>query len=79
VWIKLHNEELNDLYPSSNILWVIKSRRIRWTEHVECMGEEKIVYRGLLGKREGKDHLGRPRRRWEDNIKMIFKKLERVW
>ena len=67
-WRKLHNEELNDLYSSPNIVWVIKSRRMRWAGHVARMGERRGVYRGLVGKPEGKRPLGRPRRRWEDNI-----------
>ena len=69
-WRKLHNEELNDLYCSPNIVRVIKSRRMRWAGHVARMGERRDVYRVLVGKPEGKRPLGRPRRRWEDNIKM---------
>jgi hypothetical protein len=65
-WRKLHNEELNNLYSSPNIVWVIKSRRMRWAGHVAHMGEGRVVYRVLVGKPEG----GRPRRRWEDNIRM---------
>jgi len=65
-WRRLHNEELNDLYSSPNILWVIKSRRMRWAGHVAHMGEERGVYRVLVGKPEGKRPLGRPRRRWVD-------------
>jgi len=71
-WRKLHNEELNDLYCSPNIVPVIKSRRMRWAGHVVRMGERRCVYRVLVGKPEGKRPLGRPRRRWEDNIKMDF-------
>jgi len=67
-WRKLHNEELNDLYSAPNIVRVIKSR-IRWTGHVPRMGEESGVYRVLMGKPEGKGPLGRPRRRWVDNIR----------
>jgi hypothetical protein len=59
-WRKLHNEELNVLYSSPNIGQVIKSRRMRWTGHVACMGEGRGVYRGLVGKPEGKNHLGDP-------------------
>ena len=66
-WRTLHNEELNDLYSSPNIVWVIKSRRMRWARHVACMGEERGVYRALVGKPEGRRPLGRPRRRWVDN------------
>jgi len=69
-WRKIHNEELNDLYCSPNIVRVIKSRRIRWAGHVARMGVRRGVYRDLVGKPEGKRPLGRPRRRWEDNIKM---------
>jgi len=65
----LHNEELNDFYSSPNILRVIKLRRMRWAGHVARMGEEKGVYRLLLGKPEGKKPMGRPRRRWVDNIR----------
>ena len=62
-------EELN-LYCSPNIVRAIKSRRIRWAGHVACMGERRRVYRVLARKTQGKRPLGRPRRRWEDNIKM---------
>ena len=62
-WRKLHNEELNDLYSSPNIVRVIKSRRMRWVGHVARMGERRGVYRVLVGKPEGKRLLGRPRRR----------------
>ena len=68
-WRKLHNEELNDLYSSPNIVRVINSRRMRWAGHIERMGEKRSVYRVLVGKPEGKRPLGRHRRRWEDNIK----------
>jgi len=63
---RLHNEELNDLYRSPNIVRVIKSRRMRWAGHVACMGEDRGVYRVLVGKPEEKRLLGRPRRRWVD-------------
>jgi len=69
-WRRLHNEELNDLYSSSNIVWVIKSRRMEWAGHVARIGEEMGAYRVLLWKPEGKRPLGRPRRRWVDNIRM---------
>ena len=71
-WRKLHEKELNDLYSSPNtlIVVVIKSRRMRWAEHIARLGEIKGVYRGLVGKPGGKKPLGRPRRRWDDNIKM---------
>jgi hypothetical protein len=69
-WRKLHNEKHNDLYCSNKILRVITARRMRWAGHVARMGEGRGVYRVLVGKPEGKRPLGRPRRRWEDNIKM---------
>jgi len=69
-WRKLYNEELNDLYCSLKIVRVIKSRRMRWAGHVARMGERRCVYRVLVGKPEGKRPLGRPRTRWENNIKM---------
>jgi len=71
-WRKLHNEELNDLYCSPNIVRVIRSRRMRWAGHVVRMGERRGVYRVLVGKPEGKRPLGRPRLRWEDNIKIYL-------
>ena len=69
-WRKLHNEELSDLYPLPNIVRVVKSRRMRFVGHVARMGEGRGVHRVLVGKPEGKRPLGRPRRRWDDNIKM---------
>ena len=69
-WRRLHNEELNDLYSSPNIVRVIKSRRMRWAWHVARMGEERGVYRVLVGKPEGRRPLGRPRRCWVDNIRL---------
>jgi hypothetical protein len=69
-WRKLHNEELNDLYSLPNIVRVVTSRRMRWAGHVARMGEDRGVHRVLVRKPEGKRPLGRPRRRWEDNIKM---------
>ena len=74
-WRKLHDEELNDLYSSPNIVGVIKSRRMRWAGHVAPMGEGRGVYRVLVGKPEGKIPLGRPRHRWEDNIKMDLQEV----
>jgi hypothetical protein len=71
-WRKLHNEELNDLYSLPNIVGVVKSRR---AGHVVRMGEERGVHSVLVGKPEGKRPLGRPRRRWEDNIKMDFQEV----
>ena len=64
-----NNEELNDLYTLPNIVRVVKSRRMRWAGHVARLGEDRMVHRVLVGKPEGKRPLGRPRRRWEDNIK----------
>jgi len=73
-WRRLHNEELNDLYFSPNIVWVIKSRRMRLTGHVARMGK-KGVYRVLGGTPEGKRPLGKPRRRWVDNIRMDLQEV----
>jgi hypothetical protein len=75
-WRKLHNEELNDLYCSRKIVRVIKSRRMRWAGHVARMGERIVVYRVFVGKSERKRPLGRPRLRWEDNIKMNLQEVE---
>jgi hypothetical protein len=69
-WRKFHNDELHDLYSSPNNVRVIKLRRMRWAGHVTCMGEGRGVYRVLVGKPEGKRPLGRPRPKWEYNIKM---------
>ena len=66
----MHDEELNDLYCSQNIVQVIKSRRKSWAGHVARVGEERGVYRFLLGKPEGRRPLGRPRRRCVNNIRM---------
>jgi len=68
-WRRLHNKELNDFYCSPNIVRGIKSRRMRWAGHVARVGEERGVYRVLVGKLEGNRPLGRPRRRWVDNIR----------
>jgi hypothetical protein len=67
---KLHNEELHDLYSSPSIIRIIKSRKMRRVGHAARMGEKRNVYRLLVGKPEGKRPLGRPRRRWIDNIKI---------
>jgi hypothetical protein len=72
---RLHNEQLNDLYSSPNIIWVIKSRRVRWAGYVARMGEGRGAYRTLMGRPEGRRPLGRPRRRWEDNIKMDLQEV----
>jgi hypothetical protein len=69
-WRKLHNEELHNLYSSPNIIRMIKSRRMRWAGHVGRMGERRNAYRILVWKPEGKGPLGRPRRRWVDNIQI---------
>jgi hypothetical protein len=74
-WRRFHNEELNDLYSTPNTVRVIKSRRMRWHGHVERMGEERRVYRVLVGKPEGRRPLGRPRLRWVDNIMMDLEEV----
>jgi len=74
-WRRLHNEELNDLYSLLNIVRVIKSRRMSWAGNVARMGEERGVYRVLVGKLEGNRPLGRPRRRWMDNIRMDLQEV----
>jgi hypothetical protein len=74
-WRKLHNEELRDLYSSPNIVLVMKSRRMRWEGHVARIGEERGVYRVLVGKPKGKRPLGRPRNSWEDNIRMDLQEV----
>jgi hypothetical protein len=74
-WRKLLNDELHNLYSSPNIVRVIKSRRMRWAGHVARMGEGRGVYRVLVGKPESKRPLGRPRRRWEDNIKLDLREI----
>jgi hypothetical protein len=74
-WRRLHNKELYALYFSPSIIRVIKSRRLRWAGHVARMGERRGAYRTLVGKPEGRRPLGRPRRRWEDNIKMDLRQV----
>ena len=75
-WRKLHNEELNDLYPPPpNIVRAIKSRRIIWAGHVVRVRERGGVYRLLVEKLEGKRPRGRPRHRWEDNIKIDLQEV----
>ena len=76
-WRKLHNEELNDLYSLPSIVRVVKSRRMGWAGHVARMGEDRGVHRVLVGKPDGKRPLGRPRCRWEDNIKMDLQEVGR--
>jgi hypothetical protein len=74
-WRKLHIDELCNLYSSLNIVRVIKSRRMRWVGYVARMGKGRGVYRVFVGKPEDKRPLGRPRRRWEDNIKMDLREI----
>jgi hypothetical protein len=74
-WRRLHSEELNDLYCSPNIVRVIKWRRMRWAGNVARMGEERGVYRVLVGKTEGRRPLGSPRHRWVDNIRMDLQEV----
>jgi len=74
-WRRLHNEELNGLYSSSNIVRVIKSRRMRWAGHVARMGEERGLYRVLVGKLKGRRPLGKPRRRLVYNIRMDLQEV----
>jgi len=74
-WRKLHNEELNVLHSSPSIVQMIKPKRMRWAGHVARMGEGRGVYRVLVGKPERKRPLWRPRRRWEDNIKMDLQEV----
>jgi hypothetical protein len=69
-WRKLHNEELCDLYSSPSIIRIIKLKCMRWVGHVARKGEQRIAYRLLVGKSEGRRPLGRPRHRWVDNIRM---------
>jgi hypothetical protein len=74
-WRKLHNDKLHSLYSSRNIAMVIQSRKMRWAGHVARMGEGRGVYRVLVGRPESKRPRGRPRRRWEDNIKMVLREI----
>ena len=83
-WRRLHNEELNDLYCSPNIVRVIKWRRMRWAGHVARIGVERRVYRVLVGKQEGRKPLVRPRCRWVDNIRTDLQEvgcayMDRFW
>jgi hypothetical protein len=72
-WRKQRNEEINDLCCSPNNFRVIKSRRMRWAEHLAGLGERRGIYKDFVGKPEVKRPLGRPRRRWKDNIKIDIK------
>jgi hypothetical protein len=74
-WGKLLNDELHSLYSSPNVVRVIKSRRMRWAGHVARMDEGRGFYRVWVGRPEGKRPLGRPRRRWESNIKMDLREI----
>jgi len=74
-WRRLHNEELNNLYSPPNIVWVIKSRRMKWAGHVTHIVEERGMYRVLVGKPEGRRPLERPRLRWVDNIRMDLQEV----
>jgi hypothetical protein len=74
-WKKFHNEEFHILYSSPNIIRQMKSSRMKWVGHVACMGEERNVYRVLMGKPKGNRPLGRPRHRWEDGIRMDHREI----
>jgi hypothetical protein len=74
-WRKLHNEELHNLYSSPDIVRQVTSRRMRWARHVARMGDERKVYKVLVGKPERRRLLGRPRRRWEDGIRMDLREI----
>jgi hypothetical protein len=79
-WRKLHNEEFHNLYSSPDIIRQIKSRRMKWEEHVARMGKERKVYKVLVGKAKGKRPLGRPMQRWEDGIRMDLRETGwRMW
>jgi hypothetical protein len=74
-WRKLHSEELHNLYSSPDVIRQIKSRRMRWAEHVARMGEERKLYKVLVRKPEVKRPHGGPRRRWEDGIRMDLREI----
>ena len=74
-WRRLHNEQLHSLYRLPNIVRVIKSRRLRWAGQLARMEEVRSAFKILTGKRTGKRPLGRPRRRWEDNIRMDLEEI----
>ena len=78
-WRRLHNEELNDLYSSPNIVRVKISRRMRWAGHVARMGEERGCTGSCWGKPEGRRPMGRPRRRWVDNIRIDLREVGCVY
>jgi hypothetical protein len=75
-WRKPHNEELHDLYPSPSIIRIIKSGRMGLVRHVARIGEKRKVYRFIAGKQDVKRQLGKPRRRWVDNIILDFIVIE---
>ena len=74
-WRRLHNVKLYALYSSPHFILAIKLRRIGWAGHVTCMGESSCASRVLVGKHERRRPLERPRRRWEDHIKMDFRRM----
>jgi hypothetical protein len=74
-WRRLHNKEIYPLYSSPNIIRVVKSRRLRWAGHVAHVRERRGAYRALVGKPEGRRPLEKPRRKWEDNIKMDLREV----
>jgi hypothetical protein len=74
-WRKLHNEELHNLYSSPDIIRQVKSRRMRWAGNVARMGEDRKMYKVSVGEPEGKRPLGRPRRRWEDGIRIDLREI----
>jgi hypothetical protein len=74
-WRKLHNDELLSLCSSTNVVRAIKSRRMKWAGHVARIGRGRSVYRIVVGRPESKRPLGRPRRRWEDNIKLGLREI----
>jgi hypothetical protein len=74
-WRKLHNKELHNLYSSPDIIRQVKSRRMRWAGHVARMGEERKLYKVLVGKPEGKRPLERPRCRWGNGIRMDLREI----
>ena len=74
-WIKLHNEELMDIYSLPNIVRLVKSRRMRWAGYVARMGEGRGVHSVLVGKPEGMRPLWKPRRRWDDNINLYIQEV----
>jgi hypothetical protein len=74
-WMKLHNEELHNLFSSPDIIRQVKLRRMRWAGHVTRMREERKVYKVLVGKPEGRRPLGRPRRRWENGVRIDLREI----